>query len=354
MAIVSPRRFRTLVQILRASRASWLLALAAKEAARRIAGWPRCLLVEASTKCNLSCPWCEDVFGLSNRKRKFMLADDFASVMRHASRRVTAVTFVRTGEPLSNPDILKMIDEARKRSLVVTLNSNLATLGQAIIDELIDLAPHRIVTTLISAEREEYEAKQVGAKFERTISNIAAICSARRERKRHFPLVEVQLIATKTSVKQIDAFRRIVERIGCDSAYVKPMRVDTERDDEAYRRIHVDDLPVGHEVCNYELDSAGRPILKCQEVCPQSENIYVTADGDVFPCLFAFGNVEPYGNLVTDGWRSVWTKSGLRDDKRRRLRDRGHRMCASCIPSREISRRVAGAFTRRDLTRHRL
>ncbi len=330
------------MQVLRASKASWLLALAAKEAARRIAGWPRCLLVEASTKCNLSCPWCEDVFGLSGRKRKFMPADDFASVMRHASRRVTAVTFIRTGEPLSNPDILKMIDEARKRSLVVTLNSNLATLSQSTLNELINLAPHRIVTTLISAEREEYEAKQVGAKFEETVSNIAAICSARRKRKRHFPLVEVQLIATRTSVNQVDAFRRIVERIGCDSAYVKPMRVDTARDDETYRRIHVDDLPFGHEVCNYELDSAGRPTLKYQEVCPQSENIYVTADGDVLPCLFAFGNLESYGNLITDDWRSVWRRSGLRRDKRRRLRDRGLPVCASCIPSREISRRVLG------------
>jgi len=94
------------MQILRASRASWLIALAAKEAARRIAGWPWCLPVETSTKCNLSCPWCDDVFGLSSRKCKFTPADGFASIMRRRSRRVTAVTFVRTGEPLSNPDIM--------------------------------------------------------------------------------------------------------------------------------------------------------------------------------------------------------------------------------------------------------
>lgn len=306
-----------------------------------MAGWPRCLLVETSTKCNLSCPWCEDLFGLSKRRRAFMPADDFASVMNHLGPRVTAVTFVRTGEPLMNPDILSMIDEARKRSLIVTLNSNFATPSESTLDELFEAGPHRIVTTLISAEHKEYEAKQVGAKFERTISNIAAICSAKRERGRHYPLVEVQLIATKTSVKQIDKFRRIVEQIGCDSAYVKPMRIDTARDDEAYRRIHVDDLPVGHEVCNYELDSSGRPTLKYQEVCPQSENIYVTAEGDVLPCLFAFGNVEPYGNLISDDWQSVWRESGLRLGKRR-LRDRALPMCAGCIPSREISLQVLG------------
>ncbi|MBN2207914.1 MAG: radical SAM protein [Candidatus Coatesbacteria bacterium] len=342
MAAGFSRRFATLVQVLRASKLSWLMALAAHEAARRMAGWPRCLLVETSTKCNLSCPWCDAVVGLSRRKRQFMPAEDFRCIMRHVGGRVTAVTFARSGEPLSNPDILEMIAEARKRSVIVTLDSNLATVSQEMTDALIELAPHRIVTTLISAERGEYEAKQVGANFERTISNIAAISSAKRRRRRHFPLVEVQLIATKTSVKQIDEFRRIVERIGCDSAYVKPMRVDTTREDATYRSIHLDDLPIGHEVCSYEVAEAGRPVLKDQAACPQLENVYVTADGDVFPCLFSPGSIEPYGNVISETFEAVWSESGLSRDKRRLLRRRASPMCANCIPSREIGSRVFG------------
>ena len=271
-----------------------------------------------------------------------MPAEDFRLLMRHVGGRVTAVTFTRSGEPLSNPDILEMIGEARKRSVIVTLDSNLATVGQEMTDALLDLAPHRIVTTLISAEPVEYEAKQVGASFEMTISNIAAICAAKRRLKQHFPVVEVQLIATKTSVKQIDEFRRIVERIGCDSAYVKPMRVDTAREDETYRSIHIDDLPIGHEVCNYELVEAGRPVLKYQAACPQLENIHVTADGDVFPCLFSLGSIEPYGNLISETFEAVWSGSGLSRDKRRLLRYRANPMCSNCIPSREIGCRVFG------------
>ena len=331
------------MQVARASSACWLLAMAVKDAARRIAGWPRCLLVETSTKCNLNCPWCEDLFALSIRKREFMSAQDFASVMKHTVRHVAAVTFIRTGEPLMNPEILEIIGEARKRRVIVTLNSNLATLNHDMIDALIDIAPHRIVTALISTEAEEYEAKQVGAKFEETISNLAAMCRARRDRGQHFPVVEVQLIATRTSVRQIDEFTEIVERIGCDLAYVKPMRVDTTRTDEIYRRIHIEDVPIRHEVCNYELGSAGPLVLKHQGPCPQQENIYVTADGDVYPCLFAVESVKPYGNLITDDWRVVWNACGLARDKRAKLRRRGLAMCANCVPSKEISRGILGA-----------
>jgi len=340
MKVVSSRRFRTIIQVARASSARWLLALAAKDAARRIAGWPRSLLVETSTKCNLRCPWCEDLFGLSTRKRKFMSAQDFALVMQHVGRHVTAVTFIRTGEPLMNPELLEIIGEARKRRVIVTLNSNLATLKHDMIDPLIDIAPHRIVTTLISADADEYEAKQVGAGLDETVENIAAICRARRAKGQHFPVVEVQLIATRTSVRQIDEFMEIVERIGCDLAYVKPMRVDTTRTDELYRRIHIEDVPIGHDVCNYELDSAGHLVLKHQGPCPQLENIYVTADGDVYPCLFASENAEPYGNLTTDDWRTLWNASGLARDKRVKLRRRGLSMCANCVPSKEISRAI--------------
>ncbi len=342
MKVVSSRRFKTLIQLARASSARWLLAMAAKDAARRIAGWPRCLLVETSTKCNLNCPWCEDLLGLSTRKRKFMSAQDFALAMQHVGRHVTAVTFIRTGEPLVNPELLEIIGEARKRRVIVTLNSNLATLNQDMIDALIDIAPHRIVTALISPDAQEYEAKQVGGRFEETVENFAAICRAKRNRGQHFPVVEVQLIATRTSVRQIDEFAEIVERIGCDLAYVKPMRVDTTRTDELYRKIHIEDVPVGHDVCNYELDSAGRLVLKHQGPCPQQENIYVTADGDVYPCLFAVENTEPYGNLITDDWRTVWNASGLARDKRTTLRNRGLPMCSNCLPSKEISREILG------------
>ncbi|MBN2207904.1 MAG: radical SAM protein [Candidatus Coatesbacteria bacterium] len=308
---------------------------------RRAARWPRCLLVETSTLCNLHCPWCGVVLDVSGRRRQFMPKADFARLLDTASAHITALTFIRTGEPLVNPDILEMIEMTVSRSLMVTLNSNLATMPEGVAEALVDIAPHRIVTTLISADPEEYEAKQVGAALERTVWNIASVCSTKKRRGKQFPMVEVQLIATKSSVNQIEQFRRIVERVGCDAAYLKPMRVDTARQDEQYREVHIDDLPIGHDVCNYELDPKGNPVLKYANSCPQAENVFVTVDGDVYPCLFAVGKSEPYGNLISDCWSAVWKKSGLSRRKRTHLMRRGDAMCSACIPSVEIGIRVA-------------
>ncbi|MBN1593581.1 MAG: radical SAM protein [Candidatus Coatesbacteria bacterium] len=337
MKIIDSRRLKTLVHVVRASSIPWLIGAASKEIVRRLAGWPRGLLVESSTQCNLTCPWCEGIFHLSERKRKFLPASDLESTLRHASSHVGAVTFVRTGEPLENPEILEIIAIARRHRLVVTLNSNLATLDLETAKSMVSIAPHRIVTTLISAEKNEYEAKQVGGKFERTIDNIASLCELKRERGQHFPVIEVQLIATKTSVEQIDKFADIVSRLGCDMAFVKPMRVDLFRDGDEYRRVHIDDVPLDHEVCNYTLDEEGRLVLKHLGPCPQQENIYVSADGDVYPCLFGPEGMKPYGNLISEGWQEVWKESGLAKDKREKYLHRGDRICTNCVPSKEIA-----------------
>jgi len=265
---------------------------------------------------------------------------DFCTIIDRISSLFTAVTFVRTGEPLVNDGILDMIAKARASGLIVTLNSNLATLDRDFIRALLQAGPHRITTTLISADAEGYNSKQVGASFDQTVSNITEICHGRQEAGRAFPIVEVQLIANQRSVRQVDEFARIVERIGCDIAYVKPMRVDLLRHDDEYRRILVDDLPLGHQVCNYEAGPSGELRLKYPGPCPQNDYIFVSVDGDVFPCLFAPGHIEAYGNLLEQSFEEVWNGCGLAQDKKSLFLRRGHLICRACVPSREISLRV--------------
>jgi len=337
MTKFSSRRFRTIIQILKGTGVAGLARLAVNETRRRIAKNPRCLLVETATKCNLNCPWCDVVLDVSSRKRAFMPLSDFRKIIRNCSGQVTAITFIRTGEPTVNPELLDMIELARRKGFIVTLNSNLATIEPEMIERLVAIQPHRIVMTFISADPKEYEAKQVGASFEQTVNTLLAIHEAKRQAGKTLPLVEVQLIATKSSVKQLEKFEELVRRVRCDAAYVKPMRVDLRRTDSRYERVHLDDVPIGHEVCNYDLDSEGRLVLKYQEGCPQEENVFVTVDGEVYPCLFSPDDAKSYGNLISDDWKAVWKGSGLAADKRGVLRRRGHPMCSACIPSREIS-----------------
>ncbi|MCD6327303.1 hypothetical protein J7M28_07100, partial [bacterium] len=59
---------RTLARVVSASKPSWLVAIAAKETVRRLARWPRCVLIEVETSCNLRCPWCDLILDVSRRR----------------------------------------------------------------------------------------------------------------------------------------------------------------------------------------------------------------------------------------------------------------------------------------------
>lgn len=162
--------------------------------------FPRRLTLELTNACNLRCAMCPSRLRPELAKG-LMEPSLFRRIVDQAAehRPVALVPFFR-GEPLMHPQVLELLDHAKRRGLgPVQLVTNGLLLDEGLARGLLDLGLDFISFSLDSVRPEEYAQIRQGGDFSMAMANVARFMDYRG---RGGYATEVQVSATRTGLNQ--------------------------------------------------------------------------------------------------------------------------------------------------------
>lgn len=275
--------------------------------------FPTHLEIEASNRCQMKCPMCGRHL-MKTQKQGDMELGLFKKIIDECSREsVYSVKLSWRGEPLLNPDIVKMVAYAKQKGVRdVAFLTNGERLNNKLTEELIDAGLDWISISIDGLDS-TYEKIRYPAKFRDIVEKLKYIRLARERRGREKPIIRVQSIwaAIKKEPKAFYAFwSPIADKVNFIS--------DQKRSSDAKE---------------YRLDPSF--------ICPTPwQRMCIMWDGRVSQCKSDYLEGNILGDVKTQSLKEIW--HGDKFNELRALMKKRQRMklapCRVC-PDGNISRK---------------
>lgn len=278
--------------------------------------FPLVIAVEASSSCNLRCKMCFQQkmdFQAIRQNTGIMSYDVYQSFLSQIEdHNLYSIVFASRGEPLLNPNIDKMIYEAKKRGVLdIKLNTNAILLSDTMSRKILSSGLDMIVFSVDSINSDTYRRIR-GADLEIVKSNIERFINIK---EREYPssriVTRVGMVITDDVRKNKD------EEISAAKEYwlnlVDELSIKSENDfRNVYEKEHISD----HNVCNLLW-----------------ERLYLWNDGTLNPCDIDYLSTLRLGNITEgDSISEVW--SGHKMQQLRNLHVVGEKkscgVCSGC------------------------
>lgn len=213
--------------------------------------------IEASSKCNLRCTFCDKLPLLKAGQLGNLEFDLFKHIIDQFDENMPlyGLKLSYRGEPLLNKDVPKMVKYAKEHGVLdVYFNTNAMFLTEDVIKELIEARLDRISISIDGIKAEEYESVRLGAKFDTLVDNLESLLKLRKQYDVTYPKIRIQTV--KFPDTDADAYLNKWDRYADEIAMV-------DFKDESYR--------------NEE--------LRGNWACPQLwQRMTIEWDGSVFGC----------------------------------------------------------------------
>lgn len=190
---------------------------ARREGVLSVDAQPFDVTVNASTGCNLSCPYCEVGKGDLLRPAGLMSQQHHDSIMAPLLDTLFIARYFGTGESLLNPRLPEMIALSRHAGVYSVISTNLSLkLNDAYIDRLIDSGLTMLSVACDGASRDTYEKYRVGGDFDLVMNNMKRFIARKRERGLQYPLIEWRFLVFSHNEHEVEHARAMARDIGVD------------------------------------------------------------------------------------------------------------------------------------------
>lgn len=259
-----------------------------------------------------------------------------------------SVDFTGGGEPLTNPDLLYMIEQAKLASCEVGFSTNAVRLTPVVSKNLIDLGLDWISFSVDAATKEKYERIRQGAKFETITSNIAALRDLKRTLNQKLPQMMMVFVALGgepdvRNYHELPLYIEMAKKLGVEQVIIKNLDVILKEEDDQRRlfqheggtSIEVEEIiqtaetrakEVGIKLRRYRLQPQEQAVCDHNPV----NSLFINWEGWVSPCithayaeerLFAGEWQQPvcqrFGNIHESSLETIWELSEYRDFRRK-------------------------------------
>jgi MoaA/NifB/PqqE/SkfB family radical SAM enzyme len=216
-------------------------------------------------------------------------ADVLAAVL-DAAPKLSYVGFQGIGEPLLHPNLPDIVKSFRDRlpahgRLGLTTNGTLLTRDLAA--RLFDAGLNAVTFSIDGASCSVYEARRVGAHFERLCENVATATALARDTGRTDLWLGANMVVAPDNLAEVPEFVRLVSRLGMSTAAFfrgrnYPSMQIMDLDPDTWPRMKDDAMLLGRElgVAVHFAKPRSGPLPECPFMC----GVYLWLTGEVAPC----------------------------------------------------------------------
>ena len=287
---------------------------------------PEILDLEISTgKCTGRCRFCYKENGTPKNATKHMTLETFKEILNRMPKTLTQIAFGIT-DVRGNPDFFNMMRYARDNGIA----PNYTTHGLDMDDEAADLTAELCGAVAVSVVNENKTFETVEKLTSRGMQqvNIHFMISEERMENAHQLVVKIN---TDNRLRDLNAivFLQYKPKGGNTDKFSVP---SLERFKELVQHCEMSGVRFGFDSCTapmYEQVVKGHPrekeLLQYAEPCESALfSSYVNVDGKFFPCSFAEGRDNCWGNdgidvLSFSSFHDVWMHSKTQEWRKRLL-----------------------------------
>lgn len=256
---------------------------------------PSRLWIEPTAICNLNCKMCLNS-SIPRGKKGRMDLNFFKRMIHEVSSYAYDVNLFHRAEPLTHPDIFKMIKYCKEKGLLTRLHTNGTLLTEKKSYELLESDLDLVSFSFDGFDKETYESIRVNADFDKTLNNILTFLNIKKKLQKKKPFTIVQTIRFQNDTLKPDLednFKNKFENL--------PLDKFTVRDAHNWGG-------------NMELESGYQSIPKGATYAPCTFPWYALTifwDGCVVPCPQDFFGEYCIGNVKDSTIAELWNNEKM-------------------------------------------
>ncbi len=173
--------------------------------------FPKHLLIETTTRCNLRCKQCAHVI----HKYKFadMSLDTFYK-LRPLFPSAEQVALYGHGETFLYPHFFEMLKELKQHDIFVYVTTNGTLITEKVARRLVDLELDRLAFSLDAATPELFNEIRRGADFNHIIDNIRTLNAIKKQRRQDDkPILSIMYCAMKSNIQEFPKLVRLADEL---------------------------------------------------------------------------------------------------------------------------------------------
>lgn len=233
--------------------------------------------IESSSRCNIKCGHCFRQY-MDMHESDFMPFPLYKKIVDEcAENKLFTLKFSMRGEPTLHPQIVEMVDYAKKKGIKeVWINTNGSLLTEKMAEGFIK-AGLDCLTVSFDGLGKEYEKIRIPLKYEDTLGKVSMFSRVRKNLKAKKPIFKVQAIWSAIK-NNPDQYLKVMNGIADKVSY----NIDFD-----YENIHF----------------VADPEYVCYRLW---QRIAITSTGDVLKCPSDFEKEEILGNVCNKTIKEIW------------------------------------------------
>jgi radical SAM protein with 4Fe4S-binding SPASM domain len=281
-------------------------------------GWPTHMMVEPSSRCNLSCSLCPVTAGL-NRPQGHMQFQTFKKLLDEIGEYLFTLLLWDWGEPFLNPAIYEMIAYAGQKGIktISSTNGHLFV-RQDQADNVIRSGLDTLIFAVDGITQATYERYRQGGKLEVALDGMRNVVARKKALGSTKPLVNLRFIVMRHNEHEIPQLKELARSMGVDALTLKtlnPCLQDPyvgEQEAEKQR----DFLPLNRQFRRFKENEMHARVRRTRNPCKHLwYHPSIHWNGVVCSCTFDPREEFPLGDLRQKSFREIWV-----DEPYRRLR----------------------------------
>lgn len=269
--------------------------------------------IKLTWKCNLRCKMCNLWREPYQNRNDQLSTEKVFETIDHLKRLGTRKIHFSGGEILLLPSFKQIAAHARKLDIQVNITTNGTLLNKEIVRFLIDERIHTVIVSIDSPDKKEHDKiRGMDGAFNASWKGIDYLKN-RKAKKGRGPKIAVNTVVSRNNIDKMGAMYKLLASHQIDSWRILP--IDTEIKKLRPTKVQWDfffkKLPKwDHILARMPLDlSSERSSEKAaggkfagvfygENICfAPWFNIFINADGNVYPCCMGKQDMQPYGNI---------------------------------------------------------
>jgi MoaA/NifB/PqqE/SkfB family radical SAM enzyme len=295
---------------------------------KRFGAWQ----IEITTRCNLQCTMCIKT-ACNDWHRKDMSINDFEKIVPYL-QNVGSVVLEGWGESLLHRNLTDFIRLAKTAGPEVGFVTSGMGLTPDYARQIVDAGVDFMGFSLSGASEEKHNAIRVNSDFNALIESIKTMKRLSMENPLQKPRIHFVYLTLKNNVHEIPKLLDLAHEIGISEVVLLNIIQVTSRMQDSQKAFTCEEGSLYKDTMKEAEDRAKKfkislsmPAISPQDVAVCSENpldnLYISVDGEVSPCVYLYPTVSSpftrifcgtghptshvsFGNIFNEPFEQIW------------------------------------------------